>query len=153
VAVAALRRRLAQHQVVFLDTMVFVYILEQNPAFATLAEAVLESVEVGELRAITSALTLAEVLTGPSFTQNTKALSDYELYITHFPNLMIHSVESQHARRIAEVRASTRLRMPDAIQIAIAAYAGATAVVGNDKGWKGKTAPLDLLLLSDFADA
>jgi predicted nucleic acid-binding protein len=152
-AVDALLKRLAQYRLVFLDTMVFVYVLERHLVYSALAEIVLNKVEAGDLRAITSSLTLAEVLTGPAYAQNLEALNDYELYINHFPNLTIHSVEPKHARTIAQVRSSTRLRTPDAVQLAVAMAASVDAIIGNDQMWNGKTAPLDYVMLAEFTAA
>lgn len=148
--VEALRKRLSEHKLVFLDTMVFVYLLERNPAYAALAGTVLESVETGELEALTSVLTLAEVLTGPAQAQDAEALRDYTLYLTHFPHLKIMSIETGHAPTIAKVRALTGLRTPDATQIALAKVAGADAIIGNDKAWVGKTDAIKYCMLDSF---
>ena len=150
-AVNALQKRLVRYNSVFLDTMVFVYALEHHPVYSAAAATVLHMVESGELHGIISSLTLAEVLTGPAYAQNLEALNDYELYLSHFPNLTLHSVEAKHARVIAQIRSSTHLRTPDAIQIAVAMTANVDAIVGNDKMWSGKTAPLDYVLLAEYA--
>ena len=149
-AVNALQKKLAQYSLVFLDTMVFVYALEYHPLYSAAAETVLHMVE---LHAVTSSLTLAEVLTGPAYAQNPEALNDYELYLSHFPNLTVLSVDPNHARVIAQLRSSTRLRTPDAVQIAVAMAANVDAIVGNDKMWSGKTAPLEYVMLAEYITA
>ena len=148
--VEALRQRLGEHKLVFLDTMVFVYLLERNPIYVSLAKDVLRNVEAGKLEALTSALTLAEVLTGPAQTQDVEAIRDYEIYLTNFPHLKIMSVEPRHAPAIAKVRALTKLRTPDAVQIVLAEVAGADAIIGNDKAWVGKTGSIEYLMLESF---
>lgn len=148
--VEALRQRLGKYKSVFLDTMIFVYLLEHNSTYVTLAQEVLKSVEDGKLEAVTSALTLAEVLTGPAQKGDVEAMRDYELYLTYFPHLRIISVEPEHASAIARVRASTGLRTPDAIQIALATVTGVDAMIGNDKAWAGKTGAIDYLMLQSF---
>lgn len=148
--VEALRERLGGHKLVFLDTMVFVYLLEQNPTYLALAEMIFAEVEAGRLGALTSSLTLAEVLTGPAQAQDIKAMHDYELYLESFPHLKIVGVERKHASTIARVRAATGLRTPDAVQVAVATVAGADAIVGNDKAWAGKTGAIGYIMLNDF---
>ena len=148
--VEELRQQSGRHKRMFLDTMVFVYLLERNPHYGSLAEAILADVEAGKLEALTSALTLAEVLAGPAQAQNIAAMHDYELYLTSFPHLTILDVERKHASTIARVRAATGLRTSDAIQIALAASAGADAIIGNDKAWLGKTGAIDYLMLNAF---
>ena len=150
VGVEALRRRLSEHKLVFLDTMVFVYLLEHNPVYLALTRDVLGSIEAGRLEALTSALTLAEVLNGPVQAQNIEAARDYELYLTNFPHLKIMGVEPRHASTIAKVRAMTGLRTPDAVQIALAQIEGVDAIIGNDKAWAGKTGLIEYLLLDSF---
>lgn len=148
--VEVLRRQLSEHRLVFLDTMVFVYLLEQNPTYIAMAETIFAEVEAGRLEALTTVLTLAEVLTGPAQAQDVEAMHDYELYLTSFPHLKIVEVERQHASTIAQVRAATGLRTPDAIQIAVATVAGADAIIGNDKAWKGKTGEIAYLMLNEY---
>ena len=148
--VEGLRRALAAHQRVFLDTMVLAYLLDEHPIYADLAEAVMTLVEEGSLSAVTSALTLAEILTGPAKAGNIQALRDYELYVTHFPNLAIWPVDAALARQVAQVRAATGLRTPDAVQLAVAASAGVDAIVGNDRSWRNKVGDTALYLLDDF---
>lgn len=148
--VDTLHQRLGEYKRVFLDTIVFVYLLEQNFHYLALAEVIFENVEAGRLEALTSVLTLAEVLTGPAQAQDAEAMHDYELYLLSFPHLTILGVERKHASTIARVRAATGLRTPDAIQIALATWAGANAIIGNDKTWAGKTGTIDYLMLNTF---
>ena len=148
--VETLHRRLSEHRLVFLDTIVFVYLLERNSAYLGLTRDVLGSVEAGTLEALTSTLTLAEVLTGPAQAQNMEAMRDYELYLTNFPHLNIIGIEPRHASTIAKVRAQTGLRTPDAVQIALAQIGGVDAIIGNDKAWTGKTGSIEYLLLDSF---
>lgn len=146
----ALTVALAAHRTVFVDTMVFVYLLDNHPVYAAPAAAALGAIERGAPAGVTSMLTLAELLTGPARAGNLTALRDYELYLTNFPHLQLHPFDAAVARKVALLRAATGLRTPDAIQLATATVAGATAIVGNDKGWQGKTGALALLLLDDY---
>ena len=150
--VAALAAALTPHSIVFVDTMVIVYLLENNPVYGDLAATVMSNIEQGRVTGVTSMLTLSELLTGPARAGNLTALHDYELYLTNFPNLTLRPLDADVARKVATVRAATGLRTPDAIQLATAELAGATAIVGNDKGWKGRTGALDLLILDEFLE-
>lgn len=148
--VAELKSRLAQSQSIFLDTMLFIYLLEDHPRYADLADSVMELIENGVGIGLTSTLTIAELLTAPAQAGDDKALRDYELYLTNFPNLSIVPLSVDLARRAARVRAETGLKMPDSIQIATAQEAGADIIVGNDKRWRNRTGDLPLALLDDF---
>ena len=145
--IAALRN----HRLVFLDTPVFIYLLEDNPRYSDLSVAALGLVESGELIAVTSTLTLAELLVAPARANNIHALRDYSSFVRDFPHLRLAPIGVRIATRAAHVRAATRLKLPDAIQIATAQVAGADAILSNDAAWRGRTGRVDLLLLGDFA--
>ncbi len=148
--IAQLQQALAGHHLISVDTMVWIYLLDEHPRYADLATAVFALIEQGTVQGVTSTLTLAEILTAPARAGNTQALQDYELYVTNFPNLQLMPPNVEIARQTALVRASTGLKMPDAIQIATAIQAGATALVSNDKQWRNKVDKPVLVLLDDY---
>jgi predicted nucleic acid-binding protein len=96
---------------------------------------VLAAVESGQVAGLTTTVTLAELLTVPARAEDRRALLDYELYLTRFPNLRLVPLDAALARETALVRAATGLRMPDAVQVAAARLAGADAIVTNDRRW------------------
>jgi uncharacterized protein len=150
-SVQALIEALAGCRLAFLDTMVFSYQLSNHPRYAPLTTAVLEAVEAGQMVGVTTTITLAEILTVPAKVGDEQALRDYELYLTHFPNLTFIPLDAALARQTARVRASTGLRAPDAIQVAAAQQVGADAIITNDHRWRGRVASPVLVLLDGFA--
>lgn len=134
-----LRQALADCRLVLLDTMVFSYHLVDHPRYAPLTTAILEAVEAGAPAGVTTTVTLAELLTVPAQANDRRAMLDYELFLTHFPNLRLVPLDAVLAREAARVRAQTRLRLPDAIQVAAARLAGAEALVTNDRAWERVT--------------
>lgn len=143
--VGDLLAQLADARRIFIDTMIFAYAFEDHPLYAPLALAVLAQVESGRCQGVTSALTLAELLTAPAQAGDSTAMRDYELYLTNFPNLTILPFTPEMAGRTARIRAGTKLRTPDAMQLAVAYSAGCDLVVSNDKQWSGKTGPMRLV--------
>jgi len=127
-------------------------LLEAHPRCAELASATLKLVDEGVIAGLTSTLAIAELLTAPAQANDDSALRDYELYLTHFPHLTILPLPIANARRADRVQARTKLKRPDAIQIATAMEAGADVIIGNDKRWRGRTDSLPLLLLDDFLE-
>ncbi len=148
-SVADLRRSLAGCRTLALDTMVFSYHLANSPRYITLTSAVLEAVESGQVAGLITTLTLAEVLAAPAQADNRIALQDYEIYLTHFPNLRLVPLDVPLAREAALVRACG-LRMPDAINVAAARLYGADAIVTNDRRWAGRVTAPAVLLLDDY---
>jgi predicted nucleic acid-binding protein len=131
--------------------MVFVYLLDDHPRYVELSAVVLSAVESGRLEGITTTVTLAELLTAPAQAGDERALRDYELYLTHFPHLTILPLDVGLARLAARTRVQSGLPLPDAVQVAAASHAGCDVIVSNDRRWRGKTGPLELVLLDEFA--
>ena len=112
---------------------------------------VLEAVESGVVMGLITAVTLAEVLTVPAQAGDRRSLLDYELYLLNFPNLRLVPLDAALARETALVRASCKLRTPDAVQVAAARLAGADGIVTNDHRWAGRVAHPDVVMLDDYA--
>lgn len=150
--VGKLRQAISGCELLVLDTMVFSYHLSDHPRYASLTAVVLGTIESGKVAGLTTTLTLAELLTVPAQGNDRRAMQEYELYLTHFPNLRILPLDVVLAREAAQVRAATGLRMPDAIQVAAARLSGADAIVTNDRRWAGRVTQPALVLLDDYVD-
>jgi len=111
---------------------------------------VLDAVESGRVAGLTTTLTLSELLTVPARAEDQPALRDYELYLTHFPNLEIVPLDVALARETALVRAATGLRMPDAVQVAAARLGGCDGIVTHDRRWARRVAEPPLVILDDY---
>ncbi len=148
--VAALRNRLRGWKQVALDTAVFTYQLIDHPDYAPLTDLILNAIETGQLRGVTTTITLAEVLTRAEQEANAQAAMDYEAYLTMFPNLTLMPVDVQLAKVAAHVRAQFRLKLPDAIQVGAALISQADALITNDHEMQKKVSDPVVVLLSDF---
>jgi predicted nucleic acid-binding protein len=113
--------------------------------------ALLAAIESGQVEGLTTTLTLAELLTRPAQANDRRAMQDYELYLTRFPNLRLVPLDVRLARETARVRAETHLRTPDAIQVAAAYVYRADAIVTNDQRWRNRVHGPDLILLDDYS--
>jgi predicted nucleic acid-binding protein len=145
-----LRRRLGDHSVIGLDTSIFIYHLEAHPRYQALAQVVLGDVQSGNLRAVTSTVTVME-LTVPAWRGGRQAVARaYEGLLVHFPHLSIADVTRDVARRAAQLRARFGVRPADALQVATALAECATAFVTNDRRLSRLAAALDVIVLDDF---
>ncbi len=142
--------RLNSYQTVGLDTLVFIYHFEGNPRYVPLTTSLFRRIESREMNAITSVLTLTELLTGPKMHGRDELVATYERLLAVFPNLSLLAVDQSIARLAADLRAECGLRTPDALQIATAMESGAQVFITNDRSMK-KVTHLDILLLDDYA--
>ena len=124
---------LKNHPVIALDSSIFIYHLEDHPRYAPLTEMIFNALEKGTNKGITSCLTLLEILTKPKADGLSHVARDYEYYLTTFPNLTFYEMGLEVARKASDLRASQRIKAPDAIQLATAILYGATAFLTNDR--------------------
>jgi len=148
--VASLRQRLIRHQLIGLDTSIFIYHLEANPQYLPLTQQVLESIETGRCSGVVSTVTLME-LTVHSWRINRADIArQYEVLLANFPNLRLIDVTREIARQAAQLRASYNVRPADALQVASAMISQATLWVSNDKKLKRLGAEIEIVILEDY---
>jgi predicted nucleic acid-binding protein len=130
--VARLRLFLRRHRRIALDTSIFIYQLEANARYLALADSVFAWVERAGHEAVTSTITMTELLV-PSYRDNDERRVD-EFYglLSTYPNLRWIPPDLETADLAARLRATYRLRTPDALQAATAIQANATGLVTND---------------------
>jgi predicted nucleic acid-binding protein len=114
------------------DTMLFVYHFEGNQEFGPAAGRILKAAEEGQVRLVTSVLSLLEVLVIPKRYRRQDLCQRYREFFTSFPNLRTLSVQSEIAEIASGLRADHELRTPDSIHMATAVHAGADAFVTQD---------------------
>ena len=113
-----LQDELARLHRVCIDTAVFAYHLAEHPRYVEYTSAIFAAVEQKKLEGVTTTITLTELLTYPAQKGDAETMREWELYLTNFPNLLIVPLDQPLAREAARVRAETRLKTPDAVQVA-----------------------------------
>jgi predicted nucleic acid-binding protein len=128
----ALRAFLRRHRRIALDTGVFIYQLEANPRYLGLTDPVFKWLERPENAAVTSTITMTELLV-PAYRVGGEHMVD-ECYalLTTYPNLDWIAPSIEIADLSARIRAAHRLRTPDALQAATALHARASGLITND---------------------
>lgn len=145
-------RRLARAKVVGLDTPVFVYFLENNPRYASLAHITIKGVEDGRWQGVTSTIALMEITVRPWQMENEIAAREYEAVLVHFPNLTIIDVDRNVARAAAQLRAKYKISPPDALQVAASISFGAKAYLTNDKRLSKLEDVIDVIVMDDYLE-
>jgi predicted nucleic acid-binding protein len=118
--------------VVTLDTAPIIYFLQDHPTFARRYAPIFEAVDRGELGVVISAVTLAEVLTGPLQAKDEVLAARYRQTLTRSPGWQLWPVDEEVAAMAARIRAQYKVRIPDAIQVATAIVSRCHALVTND---------------------
>jgi predicted nucleic acid-binding protein len=101
------------------------------------------------VRAVTSTVTLAEILTKPFADKNFSLADDIKFTLKSFSSIAVASIDEKLAEAAALIRARYAIRLPDALQVAAAIQGEATLFLTNDKRVK-KVDAVEVLVLSEF---
>ncbi len=118
---------------VALDTPPFIYLIEEHPQYVPIVRPVFAAMAAGTLTGVTSALTLLEVLVQPYRVGNAPLAAQYEALLTRSRGLRLEEITSTVLRTAAQLRAVSRIKTPDAIQLATAAIARCPVYLTNDR--------------------
>lgn len=116
-----------------LDTCVFIYAVEAHPLYWPVLEPLFDAIDQGHLQGVTSQLSLLEVLVVPYREGNVRLAERYQQLLTHSRNFACQPIDLPTLVTAAQLRAATGVRTPDAIQLATAINANATAFLTNDR--------------------
>lgn len=145
-----LTQQLSHHQLIGLDTAVFIYHLEGNSNYLPLTDELLRMVQAGQCQAVVSTVTIMELTVHPWRAGRADVARQYEMLLANFPNLMLRDVNRDVARRAAQLRARYNLRPADALHVATAVVNGATAWITNDKKLARLAPELAVIVLDDL---
>ena len=146
-----LSEKLKPYPVIGLDTAIFIYHFEENPAYLPLTRELLSSIEAGERKGVTSTITLMEIIVKPLALGQIDVARKYEALLANFPNLEIIDLDRDVIRLAAQLRAEYRIRPPDALQAAACLQHGAQAFITNDDLLKRLQDKIAVLVLEDYA--
>jgi predicted nucleic acid-binding protein len=118
---------------VAIDTAPLIYYIEQHSTYLAVVQQFIAALDGGEFEAITSVVSLLQVLVRPFRQGDTTLAQQYCDILLGARGLTSVAVTAEIAERAALLRASYTLRTPDAIQLATALEAGATSFLSNDE--------------------
>ena len=126
-------KSLQKGSLVGLDTNIFIYYFQKHPLFGPKTREMFEYFSENKIVAITSNITLIELL---AFPLPPNLLKQLENDLLSFPILKVQEVTNQIALESARIRREYGFRLPDSIQIATALQAKAQAFISNDQKLK-----------------
>lgn len=124
---------------IFLDTAPFIYFIEGNSEFQKSLAQIFALIDNQEIIAITSTITLLEVLVKPLRNNRIDLVDKYTEILTSAKGLDICDLNVEVAKEAATLRARYNLKTPDSIQMATAKVYLADYFITNDSHLKSVT--------------
>lgn len=137
-------------QRVYLDTNVLIYLVEAHPAFVNRLSVLFDAIDGNTVEAITSELSLAEVLVKPMAMGNKTVAGIYERLLSAESKIDVVPVDRQVLIDSARVRADLGCRAFDAIHVATALRNRCDALLTEDARMR-VPASMRLFRLSELA--
>ncbi len=137
---------------VCIDTAPFIYFIEKNPRYLNVVRPVFAEIDAGRIEAITSTITLLEVLVQPIRKSNKNLAEKYREVLLYSEGLTTFEILHEVSEMSSELRAKYSIKTPDAIQLAVGILYGASRFITNDPALK-KVSDINVLVLDDFLSA
>lgn len=131
--------QLPEGAIVTVDTAPIIFVLENHATLAPRYAPLFEAAEAGRNHIVVSAVTVAEVLTGPLRANDELLATRYKLAMLQSPGWSVQDVTADVAEHAARIRATHRLRLPDAIQVATTIVSGSYALLTHDRDFSSIT--------------
>lgn len=121
---------LPQGALVLVDAPPVIYVLEGNPGYAQRFQPLFEKQAAGDIFFAVTTTTIAEVLTGPLSVGNEALAKRYRAVMESW---QVVELTADIAESAARFRASLKLKLADAVQLASAIAVNADALVTHDR--------------------
>ena len=132
----SIKSLLEKHPIIGIDTVAFIYHLEENHRYLPFTNVLFEMVENGTIKGVISVVTIMEILVKPKKERNEQAIQEYKFMLQTFPNLKIKPIDFHIAEKAAELRAKYGIKPPNALQLGAALIERAKAFVTSDEKLK-----------------
>lgn len=121
--------------VVLVDTNPLIYFLEGSRMARPFA-SLFSDIDRGRIEALVTPITVAEVVAGPLRARKDALAERYRQALTAGPGFRCHDIDADGAMLAARLRIAHGLKLPDAIQLAVAISAGCFALVTHDRDFR-----------------
>jgi predicted nucleic acid-binding protein len=128
---------LRRHRRIALDTSVFIFQVEGHKKYLELAGSVFAWIEDAGHHAVTSTITMLELLVQPYRLEDLDRVNRMYALLSTYPHLDWVAPTLEIADRAARLRAEYRLKTPDALQLATALAWQASGFITNDLAFQG----------------
>ena len=118
---------------VAIDTAILIYFIEEESRFLPHILPLFKEADAGDRVLVTSELTLLEVLVVPYRVGNRQLAERYEALLTRSRGMRMVPLTRDQLRAAAQLRATSGVKVPDALQLVAAMGAGCQVFVTNDR--------------------
>jgi predicted nucleic acid-binding protein len=133
---------------VYLDANPIIYTVEKHPVYAPLLHPAWLAAQAKTIQVVSSELAMMETLVLPLKNGDSALEQAYELALLG-TELRLLPITQPILRRAAQLRATTKLKTPDALHAATALEAGCVLFVSNDVGFQ-TVLNLPVVILDDL---
>lgn len=130
-----------KNKLIALDSMVFIYLIEQTDPYFPICKKILHFGESGQTKIISSIISVLESLSPPKYIFHPEVQREITNFFENTTGLSIFPVDKQVCLEASRLRRENPgLKTPDSIQLATAIVHQANIFISND----GRLAKLDL---------
>lgn len=140
---------LSGYRKVAIDSMCFIYHFEGNKLYGEIVKQIFLQLQKNKLSAVTSALTLAEILAFEKLQKDRILFEETKTRLRQTPNLEIIPVDGVISEIAAILKYKYSIALPDAIQVATGVASGQEVFITNDRGLQ-KVKEIKVVILDDF---
>jgi predicted nucleic acid-binding protein len=136
-------------QRICIDTAPIIYLIEHHVKYRSIIRPVFAEIASGNIEAITSTITLLEVLVHPLRAGDETLAGRYRDILLSSKGLTTFEIFHEVSEMASRLRAKYPIRTPDAIQIAVGILYQASFFVTNDPNSR-KVSEIKVLVLDDY---
>lgn len=136
-------------QRICLDTAPIIYFIEDHDKYRNMLRPVFLEIDSGNIEAMTSTITLLEVLVHPLRTGNEALAEKYREILLSSGGLTTFEIFHEISEIASKLRAKYSIRTPDAIQMGVGIRYGAAKFLTNDPSLR-KVSEIKVIILDDY---
>jgi predicted nucleic acid-binding protein len=125
---------------VYFDTNIFIFTVEGLTEVEKQTRSLLDALASNEIAVVTSELTIAEVWVKPIRDSNTALQQTFERLFHASPVFQVIPIQREILRAAAVLRATTKLKLPDAIHLATSDFIGCDSFLTGDLSFRSAKA-------------
>lgn len=134
---------------IYIEAAPLIYYVEEHTSYLQYMDAIVAHIENYSIQAISSVISLTEVLAHPLRLGKTELEQEYRDILLNSDTFQLIPVTTLTAESAARLRAAYNLRTPDALHVASAIESGCDAFLTNDLGLR-RVKELHILVLNEL---